>query len=167
MKKFIVITLVVSMILILCACSNSKKGDASFQVVKQDSSTTGVFLSSGNSKIAPIFGMTLQFTTNPNGSTTILNGTGVSDYIEKLKTDSDFDVPTIKLKGNVEIQIGSNSEFNSIYCINPSVSWDKNESTLDEIAGLDKGEYYIIIKVTTKVAMGRETNEYLFKLSVA
>ena len=166
MKKFIVITLVLSMILTLCACSTSKKEDASIQVVKQDSTNAGVFISSGNSKIAPIPGMISQTTIQNDGTTMILDGTGVSNYIEQLRTDSDFDVPTINLKGNVEIQIGSNSEFNSIYYIDPSVSWDKNESTLEEIAGLDKGEYYIIINVTTKVAMSREKSDYLFGLLV-
>ena len=166
MKKIIIITLVISMIVILCACDTSKNQNASIQVTKQEWTNEDVFISSKDSKITPISGIISKTETQSNGTEIILDGTGVSNEIAKLKTNSNFEIPTIQLSENLEIQIGSNSELNSIRYINPSVSWEKNNSSLDEIASLDKGDYYVIITVTTITSEFKDNSELLFKLSI-
>ena len=166
MKKIIIITLVISMIVILCACDTSKNQNASIQVTKQEWTNEDVFISSKDSKITPISGIISKTTTQSDGTEIILDGTGVSNEIAKLKTNSNFEIPTIQLSENLEIQIGSNSELNSIRYINPSASWDINNSSLDEIASLDKGDYYVIITVTTITSEFKDNSELLFKLSI-
>ena len=166
MKKIIIITLVISMIVILCACNTSKNQNASIQVAKQEWTNEDVFISSKDSTITPISGIISKTTTQSDGTEIVFDGTGVSNEIAKLKTNSNFEIPTIQLSENLEIQIGSNSELNSIRYINPSVSWEKNNSSLDEIASLDKGDYYVIITVTTITSEFKDNSELLFKLSV-
>lgn len=166
MKKIISIALVISMIIILCACDTSKDPKASIQVVTKDWTNEDVFIASGDSKITPLSGIISKTTKQSNGTEIVFDGTGVANDIAKLKTNSYFEAPTIQLDGNVEIQIGANSTFGSISYINPSVSWDINNSSFDEIASLDKGDYYVIITVTTITSEFKENSELLFKLSV-
>ena len=166
MKKIIIITLVISMIVILCACDTSKNQNASIQVTKQEWTNEDVFISSKDSKITPVSGIISKTETQSDGTEIVLDGTGVSNEIAKLKTNSNFEIPTIQLDGDIEIQIGANSELNSIRYINPSVSWEKNNSSLDEIASLDKGDYYVIITVTTITSEFKDNSELLFKLSI-
>ena len=166
MKKIISIALVISMMIILCACNTSKDPKASIQVVTKDWTNEDIFIASGDSKITPISGIISKTETQSDGTEIVLDGTGVSNEIAKLKTNSNFEIPTIQLDGDMEIQIGANSTFGSIRYINPSVSWDINNSSLDEIASLDKGDYYVIITVTTITSEFKENSELLFKLSV-
>ena len=166
MKKIISIALVISMIIILCACNTSKDPKASIQVVTKDWTNEDIFIASGDSKITPISGIISKTTMQSDGTEIILDGTGVSNEIAKLKTNSNFEIPTIQLDGDMEIQIGANSTFSSIRYINPSASWDINNSSLDEIASLDKGDYYVIITVTTITSEFKDNSELLFKISV-
>ena len=94
------------------------------------------------------------------------DGAGVSWYLEAIQSGeiSDGDMPYITFNEDIYVNLNANQTL-SAYYINVATK-EENNIELTELYSLPYGDYYIILRVSTKKGRDSYGDEYIFKLAI-
>lgn len=94
------------------------------------------------------------------------DGAGVIWYLEAIWNGeiSDGDMPYITFDEDIYVNLSSNQTLSACY-INVATK-EKNNIELTDLSSLPCGDYYIILRVSTKKGRDSYGDEYIFKLAI-